>query len=74
MVTELAMCFIEKFNDLIDNTIPEEERNEERIRQIKVFASLCFEAGFKVGFDVGNEMNYDAIEHTEQEKEEVTVN
>lgn len=71
MITEIAMCFIERFNEAIDNKIPKENRNEKRLDLIRDFAINCFRVGFEVGFDSGVKAGYDVME---QEKEEVTVN
>jgi len=73
MINEIAMCFIERFNEMIDSKIPKENRNEKRLDLIRNFGITCFKAGFEVGFDAGHEVSYDVIEHTEQENEELTV-
>jgi len=68
------MCFIEKLNELIDDKIPEENRNKERLNKIKDFAINCFHLGYKVGYEIGFDVGHKIKEYTEQEIEEAIVN
>ena len=40
---------IKKLDELIEQAIPEEERDEEELYRIKRFGKNCFEMGFELG-------------------------